>query len=145
MIVGRDSVIGGGVVHLNARCFRDFILALILAALAGCGSKVLLRGASAPRGLALNTPGNSKAAIIAAIEYRIPLVEVDVRRDVDGTMWLFHDQRVQEADQKDVIGRQFNSLSRSEVKSLSIEGQRVLQPMEIFRLIKNAPSLVLVS
>jgi glycerophosphoryl diester phosphodiesterase len=84
-----------------------------------------LRWPAAHRGAQVFGPENSLEAIRGAAQAGIPLIEVDVRRNADGTLFLFHDSRVGErkvTGPSQLLGRRVASLDDHELRLLRYAG-----------------------
>jgi len=85
-----------------------------------------LRWVSAHRGDALADPDNSLGAIRNAAQAGIRLIEVDIRRNADGTLILFHDRYLQQGNFSGppaLIGRRVDSLRDRELQFVYHPGQ----------------------
>jgi glycerophosphoryl diester phosphodiesterase len=84
-----------------------------------------LRWPSAHRGAQTFGPENSLEAIRGAAQTGIPLIEVDVRRNADGTLFLYHDSRLDErkvTGPSQLLGRRAESLDDRELRLLRYAG-----------------------
>jgi glycerophosphoryl diester phosphodiesterase len=84
-----------------------------------------LRWPSAHRGAQVFGPENSLDAVLGAAQAGIPLIEVDVRRNADGTLFLYHDRRLDErkvTGPSQLIGRRAESLDDRELQLLRYAG-----------------------
>lgn len=113
----------------------------VLGCYVGC-TKVLPAGPAAHRGVGAAGPDNSRAAIITAIKEQVPFVELDFRRNGEGHLYLWHDRKVQFADQVALIGRPFRTLTDAETKSLTVDGHPILSAREAFLLVKGSSTLL---
>lgn len=83
----------------------------------------VLRLPSAHRGFHLEYFDNSKGALLSAVKIGVPLIEVDLRRNSEGTVFLFHDNLVSTSNcsaPTNLIGRSPESLSNSELESMRL-------------------------
>ena len=84
-----------------------------------------LRWPSAHRGAQVFGPENSLEAVRGAAQAGIPLIEVDVRRNADGTLFLYHDRRLdgrKVIGPSQLIGRRAESLDDRELRLLRYAG-----------------------
>jgi glycerophosphoryl diester phosphodiesterase len=68
---------------------------------------------------------NSLPAIRGAAQAGVPLIEVDVRRNADGTLFLFHDRHLNQekvTGPSELIGRQVESLRDHELRLVRYPG-----------------------
>lgn len=121
--------------------FQLIFCLLVLGSFLGC-STGLPTGPSAHRGVRGAGPDNSRIAIVTAIQERVPFIEVDFRRNGDGILYLWHDRKVQYADQPALIGRPFGTLTDAETKNLTVDGQPILSPRQVFHLVKGSASVL---
>jgi len=85
-----------------------------------------LRWPSAHRGDRESGPDNSLEAILAAARVGVPLIEIDVRTNKDGTLFLFHDGELKERNfsgPREWIGRRVESLTDKELVRLCQPGR----------------------
>ena len=74
-------------------------------------------------------PDNSIPALTEAINARVPLLEVDVRRSVDGDLFLFHDGSIQSQNSfapRELVGRPVQGLSRGERALISLDSEHTI-------------------
>ncbi len=84
-----------------------------------------LRWPAAHRGDPEYGPENSLPAIRGAAQAGVPLIEVDVRRNADGTLFLYHDpylDREKVVIPRALMGRRVTSLSDHELTSVKYSG-----------------------
>ena len=84
-----------------------------------------LRWPAAHRGDSASGPENSLPAIRGAAQAGVPLIEVDVRRNVDGTLFLYHDPHLDRGKviaPSRLVGRRVSSLSDDELGSVRYPG-----------------------
>ena len=84
-----------------------------------------LRWPSAHRGAQAFGPENSLDAVRGAAQAGIPLIEIDVRRNADGTLFLYHDRRLdgrKVSGPSQLIGRRAESLDDRELQLLRYAG-----------------------
>jgi len=77
-----------------------------------------LRWPAAHRGDHRDSHENSREAIHSAAQHGIPLIEVDVRRNASGTLFLFHDSRLDPGKvtaPAELMGRRVDSLDDGEL------------------------------
>ena len=84
-----------------------------------------LRWPSAHRGAQASGPENSVDAVRGAAQAGIPLIEVDLRRNADGTLFLYHDRRLDGSKvtgPSQLLGRPAESLDDRELRLLRYAG-----------------------
>jgi glycerophosphoryl diester phosphodiesterase len=84
-----------------------------------------LRWPAAHRGDPAYGHENNLAAIRGAAQAGVPLIEVDVRRNADGTLFLFHDRRLDHekiVGPRELIGRDVESLRDHELRRVQYPG-----------------------
>jgi glycerophosphoryl diester phosphodiesterase len=84
-----------------------------------------LRWPAAHRGDQAFGPENSLEAIRGAAQAGIPLIEVDVRRNADGTLFLFHDRRLDDdkmTGPAELMGKRAESLDDHELPLVHYAG-----------------------
>jgi glycerophosphoryl diester phosphodiesterase len=88
-----------------------------------------LRWPAAHRGDLAYGPENSLPAIRGAAQAGVPLIEVDVRRNADGTLFLFHDRHLEKEKvlgPTELIGRDVESLRDHELGLVQYPGAATL-------------------
>jgi glycerophosphoryl diester phosphodiesterase len=84
-----------------------------------------LRWPAAHRGDPVYGHGNSLPAIRGAAQADVPLIEVDIRRNADGTLFLFHDRYLDHDNVSgpiELIGRHVESLRDHELRLVRYPG-----------------------
>ncbi|MGQ4875925.1 MAG: glycerophosphodiester phosphodiesterase [Promethearchaeia archaeon] len=95
-------------------------------------SKILICGHRGYKGKEIE---NTKAAILRAIEEKIDLVEIDVRKTRDGELVLFHDRKINRLLNGKGLLKKY---TLKELKSFQYEdGQKILTFDEFLELIKD--------